>query len=98
MKKLAFVSFLAALALTAAVFTYSVRTSEAQSNEAPEAKALANLRWRSIGPANMGGRVTDIVGLSGDPATYYIAGANGGIHKTTNGGTTFRPIFDNQEV
>lgn len=97
MKKLAFVSFLAAVVF-AAILSFSFNPADAQGNDAPEAKALANLRWRSIGPANMGGRVTDIVGLPGDVATYYIAGANGGIHKTTNGGTTFRPIFDNQEV
>ncbi len=30
--------------------------------------------------------------------TYYVAGANGGIIKTTNGGTTFKPIFDKQDV
>ena len=32
--------------------------------------------------------------MPGDPLTYYVAGANGGIIKTTNGGTTFTPIFD----
>jgi photosystem II stability/assembly factor-like uncharacterized protein len=63
-----------------------------------EAQALAGLRWRNIGPANMGGRVTDIAGIPGDPAIYYVAAADGGIFKTTNGGTTFRPIFDNQPV
>ena len=98
MKKLACVTLLTALIVGAAIFSYSTRKADAQSGEAPEAKALANLRWRSIGPANMGGRVTDIVGLPGDPATYYIAGANGGIHKTTNGGVTFRAIFEKQEV
>ncbi len=72
--------------------------AQQQTAQAPEAAALANLKWRSIGPANMGGRVTDIVGVPGDPFTYYIAGANGGIHKTTNGGTTFKPLFENQEV
>jgi len=101
MKKLAYLSLLTALIVGAAIFSYSARNAEAQSgeaSEAPEAKALANLRWRSIGPANMGGRVTDITGLPGDPATYYVAGANGGIHKTTNGGVTFRAIFEKQAV
>jgi photosystem II stability/assembly factor-like uncharacterized protein len=65
---------------------------------ANEAKVLSNLRWRSIGPANMGGRVTDIAGIPGDSSIVYVAGADGGIFKTTNGGTTFRPIFDNQPV
>lgn len=37
-----------------------------------------------------------VTGVPGDPLTYYVSGANGGIIKTTNGGTTFTPIFDNQ--
>ncbi len=60
--------------------------------------ALKNLRWRNIGPANMGGRVTDIIGIPGDPNTFYIGGACGGIFKTTNGGTTFSALFQDQEV
>jgi photosystem II stability/assembly factor-like uncharacterized protein len=66
--------------------------------DANEATLLANLKWRSIGPANMGGRVTAIEGVPGDPYTFYVGGADGGIFKTTNGGTTFKPIFDNQAV
>ena len=66
--------------------------------EAPEAAAIKNLTWRAIGPANPGGRVPAIAGVPGDPSTFYVGGANGGIFKTTNGGTTFKPIFDNQPV
>src|SRR5262249_26791199 len=66
--------------------------------DAKEAAALTNLKWRSIGPANMGGRVTDIVGIPGDPFTFYVGGANGGIFKTTNGGTTFKALFQDQAV
>lgn len=56
--------------------------------------ALASLRWRSIGPANMGGRVTAILGVPGDPKTFWVAGADGGVWKTTNGGTTFDGVFE----
>lgn len=61
-------------------------------------KAMNKLEWREIGPANMGGRVTDIVGLPGDPTTFYFGGADGGVFKTTNGGTTFEPLFTDQRV
>lgn len=81
--------------LAAAMMPVSVRSAAPDANEAA---LLANLKWRSIGPANMGGRVTAIEGVSGDPYTYYVGGADGGIFKTTNGGTTFKPIFDNQAV
>jgi photosystem II stability/assembly factor-like uncharacterized protein len=65
---------------------------------APEAAAIKSLTWRAIGPANQAGRISVIVGVPGDPSTYYVSGANGGIFKTTNGGTTFTAIFDDQSV
>jgi photosystem II stability/assembly factor-like uncharacterized protein len=58
----------------------------------PELKAL---KYRSIGPAQ-GGRLTRVAGVPGDPATYYIAAASGGVWKSTDGGLTFKPIFDDQ--
>lgn len=59
---------------------------------------LQTYSWRAIGPANMGGRVTDIDGIPGDPSTFYISGADGGIHKTIDGGVSFKPIFENQRA
>jgi len=64
----------------------------------PSAAAMKLLKWRSVGLANQAGRVSVVAGIPGDPYTYYVAGANGGIIKTTNGGTTFKPIFDDQDV
>jgi photosystem II stability/assembly factor-like uncharacterized protein len=64
----------------------------------PEAEAIRRLQWRSIGPANNAGRISVVTGVPGDPTTYYVAGAAGGIAKTTNGGATFRQIFDGQDV
>jgi photosystem II stability/assembly factor-like uncharacterized protein len=60
------------------------------------AELLKRLEWRSVGPANNAGRISVVTGVPGDPLTYYVAGANGAIIKTTNGGTTFTPIFDEQ--
>lgn len=68
------------------------------SQSLPVDETIQHMKWRAIGPANMGGRVTDIDGLPGDPSTYYISGADGGIFKTTNGGATFDPIFDGQDA
>jgi photosystem II stability/assembly factor-like uncharacterized protein len=59
---------------------------------------IKRLRWRSVGPANNAGRVSVVVGVPGNRDVYYVAGANGGIIKTTNGGVTFRPIFDKQDI
>lgn len=61
-------------------------------------KGFKNMKWRAIGPANMGGRTTDIVGIPGDPNIFYIAGADGGIFKTINAGVTMTPIFNDQKA
>ncbi|MGH7500774.1 MAG: WD40/YVTN/BNR-like repeat-containing protein [Longimicrobiales bacterium] len=59
---------------------------------------LAGLGWRPIGPANMMGRVTDVEGIPSPSKTFYFAAATGGIWKSTNNGTTFRAVFDDQRV
>jgi hypothetical protein len=59
---------------------------------------ISGLQWRSIGPANMSGRVTDIEGIPFPSRTFYVAAAAGGIWKTTNGGVTFRPLFQNERT
>ncbi len=61
---------------------------------AQDASLFERLEFRSIGPAAMGGRVTDIEGIPGNPGLVYTATASGGLWKTTNGGTTWTPIFD----
>jgi photosystem II stability/assembly factor-like uncharacterized protein len=63
-----------------------------------DSTTLAGLRWRAVGPANMAGRITDVEGIPFPSKTFYFAAAAGGIWKTTNGGTTFRPVFDNERV
>src|SRR4051794_6898878 len=58
---------------------------------------LAGFRWRNIGPANMMGRVSSVAGIPSPSRTFFVAAAAGGIWKTTNAGTTFRPVFDNEK-
>jgi photosystem II stability/assembly factor-like uncharacterized protein len=55
---------------------------------------LAGLSFRSIGPALAGGRIADLEVDPNAPATWYVGFASGGIHKTTNAGTTWTPVFD----
>ncbi len=54
------------------------------------------IKWRSIGPANMGGRITSIAVFEKDPCIWYVASASGGILKTVNNGQTFEHLFDDQ--
>ena len=66
----------------------------------PEKKSppeFEELTYRLIGPF-CGGRVSRAVGVPGDPLTYYIASASGGVWKSVDGGISFEPIFDNQPV
>jgi photosystem II stability/assembly factor-like uncharacterized protein len=70
----------------------------AQVSNPLDSATLAAFRWRSVGPANMSGRVTDIEGIGSPSKTFYVATAAGGIWKTTNNGTTFRPLFTDQRV
>jgi photosystem II stability/assembly factor-like uncharacterized protein len=75
--------------------------SSASSQPTPERRApaddsglLAGLSWRSLGPAMFGGRVADVAGVPGRPELLYVGAASSGLFKSTNGGTTFTPIFE----
>ena len=59
---------------------------------------VKNVKWRSIGPANMAGRITDIAVHDKDPSLWFIATASGGILKTVNQGTTVTHQFDKQDT
>src|SRR5688572_446637 len=73
-------------------------TSGAQLTQPLDSVTLGAFRWRSIGPANMGGRVTDIEVDPRNPKIFYVATATGGIWKTVNAGTMFFPLFDKERV
>src|SRR5580765_3852281 len=62
----------------------------------PDAKVLDLFVARNIGPANMSGRIVDIEGVDSNPKIIYVATASGGLWKTTDGGSTWAPVFDNQ--
>ena len=53
----------------------------------------SGLKFRDIGPAVAGGRVTSVVGISGNSNVYYIGAAGGGVFKTVNGGQSWKAIF-----
>jgi photosystem II stability/assembly factor-like uncharacterized protein len=57
---------------------------------------FSGLRWRSIGPAFVSGRVSWIAVNPKDRSEYYVAVASGGVWKTSNSGTTFTPVFENE--
>ncbi|KPK08560.1 MAG: glycosyl hydrolase [Gemmatimonas sp. SG8_28] len=74
--------------------------TQAQESETAEDSAslgsslLSGLRFRSIGPAFMSGRISEVVVDPVDRSVWYVAVASGGVWKTENAGTTWKPVFD----
>ncbi len=61
-----------------------------------ESSKFKDLRWQFLGPTNISGRVTDVAVPAPRGKNYeiYVATASGGVWKTDNEGTTWRPIFE----
>lgn len=68
----------------------------AQETDVPIATQFEALHFRSIGPASMSGRITDFTAYDANPALFFVASAHGGLWKTTDGGATFTPEFQDQ--
>ncbi|HKL33639.1 MAG TPA: hypothetical protein VJ919_13955 [Tangfeifania sp.] len=56
---------------------------------------VSGLKFRGIGPAWASGRISDFAVNPDNPKEYYVAVSSGNVWKTTNNGTTWKPIFDN---
>ncbi len=61
-------------------------------------EVLDAVKWRNIGPANMGGRIVDIEAVEKDWRRVFLAAATGGVWKSMNGGDSWTPIFDDYPV
>ena len=57
----------------------------------------SGLKFRSIGPALMSGRISDIVIHPENENVWYVTAGSGGVWKTENSGTTWKSIFDGQK-
>jgi photosystem II stability/assembly factor-like uncharacterized protein len=90
------ISFLVCLAALV-VSPVSSSLLDAQRGGATEPAASAGpfgaLRWRNLGPAR-GGRSLAVAGSVARPNEYYFGATGGGLWKTTDGGTTWRPVTD----
>ncbi|MDH5588916.1 MAG: sialidase [Gemmatimonadota bacterium] len=60
------------------------------------ADQLDPLVFRHIGP--VGNRLASVAGVAGDPLTYYVGAASGGLWKTDDGGINWRPLFEEMDV
>jgi len=77
------------LLLAVALFTATLAHAQLDPSR------FAEMRWRHIGPFR-GGRTVAGVGVASQPNLFYIGVNNGGVWKTTDYGTVWTPIFDDQ--
>ncbi len=91
------------LAIPAALLGAALAAPAAQPAAAPavrvDSETISGLGARNIGSATMSGRVAAIDAVrEGSRLTVYVGAASGGVWKSVNGGTTFKPVFDKQPV
>jgi len=94
MKKIFLITLTLALVLN--VSAQKKTKSDSESQTELNSDLVNSLKFRSIGPANISGRIADIAVNRNNSSEYYLAVASGGVWKTTNHGNTYSPIFDNE--
>lgn len=97
MKRIILASFICLFAFTALSQSAKKEYKKEESKEAYNESILSGLTFRGIGPAVTSGRISDLAVDPNDRSYYFVAAASGGVWKTTNGGITFRPVFDNEK-
>ena len=97
-KTFSYVLFLLLLLAAGTGAFIEARVAGQNAPPAGYAAAIASMKFREIGPAIMSGRVDEFAVVEADPKIIYVGLATGGVWKTTNAGTTWKPIFDDQAV
>ncbi len=90
---------LAACVVAGAAAAAGVAAASQDTDDSPKrltSDKLSGLKFRSIGPGLMSGRIGDFAVNPDNRAEYYVAVASGGVWKTVNAGTTWTPVFDSQ--
>jgi photosystem II stability/assembly factor-like uncharacterized protein len=82
--------------LFALSFAFAQEPPSAPPDNVAKNDLMGTLRFRNLGPAVGGGRVTSVVGVPGKPNIYYIGAAGGGVFKTTDGGLSWKAIFEKE--
>ncbi|HEY0514855.1 MAG TPA: hypothetical protein VGH73_23375 [Thermoanaerobaculia bacterium] len=81
-----------------ALVGFALLAGSARAAETVDPDLLAGMAARSIGPATMSGRLPALDVVESNPDLMYAGGAAGGVWKSTNGGLSWTPVFDDQPV
>ena len=95
-----FIKYTFLLLLCITVYHPNIFALENNKNNIEKKENSSNysgLKFRSIGPALMSGRISDIVIHPENENLWYVTAGSGGVWKTQNSGTTWKSIFDNQK-
>jgi photosystem II stability/assembly factor-like uncharacterized protein len=84
------------LVLMTGIVLLSFFGAEVVLAQADVGAAVTGLEYREIGPAVMGGRIADLAVVESKTQIFYVGTASGGLWKTTNHGTTWESVFDDQ--
>ena len=90
-----FLSFLFTALLLCSPTLYS-QDKDKEKDKSPVEQALSGFSFRSVGPAFMSGRIADIAIDPNNENIWYVAVGSGGVWKTTNAGTSWKPLTDKQ--
>lgn len=77
-----------------ALYGISISAIQAQKKPIINSNTFGAIEARHLGPARMSGRISAIDAVNKDFRIIYVGSASGGVWKSTNGGTSFKPVFD----
>src|SRR5947209_3535546 len=89
------------IAISVLLFSFSAiaqkkKVAEPAKDDALKSETFSGLSFRSIGPAVTSGRVVDFAVNPQNTKEYFVAAASGGVWKTSNGGISYNPVFENE--
>lgn len=95
MKRITSLLFIFLMATTIVCAKKKKEDEKAKGDTIITSSLVSGLKFRSIGPAWASGRIADFAVNPKNPKEYYVGVASGNVWKTTNNGTTWKPVFEN---